>query len=50
VTTSYGGREVLVIGRIHLIQNKRAMGRPQDLLDLEVLLPTPQPPRAYDPK
>jgi len=26
-----------VIGRRHLVQNKRASGRPQDLLDLEIL-------------
>jgi len=27
-----------VIGREHLILNKRASGRPQDLLDVELLL------------
>ena len=37
VTTTYGEEAVLVIGRRHLIQNKRASGRPQDLLDLKVL-------------
>jgi hypothetical protein len=35
--TTYGGEVVPVIGREHLIRNKRASGRPQDLLDLEVL-------------
>lgn len=37
ITTTYGDQAVLVIGRGHLIQNKRASGRPQDLLDLEIL-------------
>ncbi len=35
--TTYGDQTVPVIGRRHLIQNKRASGRPQDLLDLEIL-------------
>ena len=35
--TTYGGQVVPVIGRRHLIRNKRATGRPQDLLDLEML-------------
>jgi hypothetical protein len=35
--TTYGGKSVPLIGRRHLIQNKRASGRPQDLLDLEIL-------------
>jgi len=35
--TSYGGQPVPVIARSHLIANKRASGRPQDLLDLEEL-------------
>jgi hypothetical protein len=35
--TTYGDQTVLVIGRRHLIQNKRASGRPQDPLDLEIL-------------
>jgi len=26
-----------VIGRGHLVKNKRASGRPQDLLDLDIL-------------
>lgn len=33
----YGDVLVTVIGRRHLIQNKRASGRPQDLLDLTLL-------------
>lgn len=37
ITTSYGDQTVPVIGRTHLIQNKRASARPQDLLDLEAL-------------
>ncbi len=35
--TRYGDEVVPVIGRRHRIQNKRAAGRPQDLLDLEIL-------------
>jgi hypothetical protein len=35
--TRYGDQAVPVIGRRHLVQNKRASGRPQDLLDLEIL-------------
>jgi hypothetical protein len=35
--TKYAEEAVPVIGRHHLIQNKRATGRPQDLLDLEIL-------------
>ncbi len=35
--TTYADEVVPVIGRRHLIQNKRAAGRPQDLLDLEIL-------------
>ena len=35
--TKYGDEIVPVIGRRHLIQNKRATSRPQDQLDLEVL-------------
>ncbi len=34
---TYGDQAVPVIGRNELIRNKRASGRPQDLLDLEVL-------------
>ena len=35
--TTYGDQPVPVIGRRHLVQNKRASGRPQDLLDLRIL-------------
>ncbi len=35
--TTYGDQAVPVIGRAELIRNKRASGRPQDLLDLEIL-------------
>lgn len=35
--TRYGDEVVPVIGRRHLIQNKRAAGRPQDLLDVQLL-------------
>jgi hypothetical protein len=38
VVTSYGEQALAVIGREHLILNKRASGRPQDLLDVELLL------------
>ena len=37
--TTYGDQPIPVIGRADLIRNKRASGRPQDLLDLEVLGP-----------
>ncbi len=37
VETTYGDQTVPVIARRHLVQNKRASGRPQDLLDLEIL-------------
>jgi hypothetical protein len=37
VETTYGDETVPVIGRSHLVQNKRAAGRPQDLPDLEIL-------------
>lgn len=39
VETTYGDQIVPVIGRRQLVQNKRASGRPQDLLDLEILKP-----------
>ena len=35
--TTYGGHAVPVIGRRELIQNKRATGRPQDAIDVELL-------------
>ena len=33
--TPYGDQTIHVIGRLHLAQNKRASGRPQDLIDLQ---------------
>jgi hypothetical protein len=37
VEASYGDQPVSVISRKHLIQNKRAVGRPQDLADIAAL-------------
>jgi hypothetical protein len=37
LTTTYGDQRVPVIGRAHLIANKRATGRPQDALDADLL-------------
>ncbi len=37
VETEYGGERIWVVGRADLIANKRASGRPQDLLDVAVL-------------
>lgn len=37
VETRYGDADVHVIGRRHLVQNKRASGRPQDLVDADLL-------------
>lgn len=37
VMTRFGGRSVAVLSRAHLIQNKRASGRLQDLADIERL-------------
>lgn len=37
VTTTWDGVEVTVVGRAHLIMLKRASGRPQDLLDADLL-------------
>ena len=37
VRIDFGGIQAWVIGRADLIANKRACGRPQDLLDLEAL-------------
>lgn len=37
VLTMYGDQSISVIGRAHLIANKRAAGRRQDLLDAELL-------------
>jgi hypothetical protein len=35
--STYGSQPINVISRQHLIDNKRAMGRPQDLLDVALL-------------
>jgi hypothetical protein len=35
--TTYGDQTITVIGRAHLIVNKRATGRAQDALDAEML-------------
>jgi hypothetical protein len=37
VETAYGEQRVAVIGRRHLVANKRASGRPQDLVDADLL-------------
>ena len=37
VSADYGGQSVTVISRKHLIQNKKAAGRPQDLADVDAL-------------
>jgi hypothetical protein len=37
VEASYGGLRFPLLGRDALIKNKRAVGRPKDLLDLELL-------------
>jgi hypothetical protein len=38
VATEYGGEPTMVLSVQHLIQNKKASGRPQDLADLDWLL------------
>jgi hypothetical protein len=35
--TRYGDQTICLISRAHLIQNKRAVGRPQDLVDADQL-------------
>jgi hypothetical protein len=37
VATAYGGLPIRVLSRDDLLKNKRAVGRPQDLLDVENL-------------
>jgi hypothetical protein len=37
ITTEYGREQLPVIGRAQLIANKRASGRPQDLVDADVV-------------
>ena len=41
VDTAYGTVPIHVIGRAHLILNKRACGRPQDLVDADRLARDP---------
>jgi hypothetical protein len=35
--TVYGGQSLPVIGKAHLVANKRASGRPQDLVDADAI-------------
>lgn len=35
--TDYGGQRLPVIGKAHLVANKRASGRPQDLVDADAI-------------
>ena len=37
IATQYGDHRIWIIGRDDLVANKRAAGRPQDLLDLTTL-------------
>jgi hypothetical protein len=37
VTASFEGQPIVVLSRAHLIRNKRATGRPQDLVDVQRL-------------
>ena len=37
VATFFEGQPVAVLSRPHLVANKRAVGRPQDLVDVERL-------------
>lgn len=37
VKSRFGENDVWLIGRVELVKNKRAAGRPQDLLDLSLL-------------
>ena len=43
--TSFDGEPVGVLSRRHLIQNKSAAGRPQDLADIQYLLRLPETSR-----
>jgi hypothetical protein len=42
--TEYGGQALPVIGRTHLVANKRASGRPQDLVDADAIERVGVPP------
>jgi hypothetical protein len=37
ISADYGGQSASVISRKHLIQNKKAAGRPQDIADVDAL-------------
>ena len=39
-----GGHSLPVLGRDNLIRNKSALGRPQDIADVDWLIRNPQPP------
>jgi len=38
VESTYGGEAIAYVGRDDLVRSKQASGRPQDLLDLEMLV------------
>jgi hypothetical protein len=42
ISTEYGGQPLPVIGRMHLVANKRASGRPQDLVDADAIERAPK--------
>jgi hypothetical protein len=48
VTRSAGGLELAFLSRFDLVTNKRATGRPKDLLDLELLAERPEEFAADD--
>jgi hypothetical protein len=37
VTATFEGQPITVLSRVHLVRNKRATGRPQDLVDIQRL-------------
>ena len=45
LVTEYGGQSLPVIGRAHLVANKRASGRPQDLVDADAIERAREPSR-----
>lgn len=49
VAGTYGDCPLHVLGRHDLIRNKRATGRPQDLLDLQVLVSPPMDAKGAPP-
>ena len=48
VESTYDGIPILVIGRRELIATKRAVGRPQDLIDVDNLLSPDGEPREAE--